>query len=113
MRLVFCNGTLFLLKVSSSEQCGLLCLNSNTATDELYSDDVCSGFEYNAENKNCVLGTIDESLEASETTKTVMLKYVEPWLIPVTKSKYNIYLIGFQMIIFCILLCITNLIIAF
>ena len=91
MRLVFCNGTLFLLKVSSSEQCGLLCLNSNTATDELYSDDVCSGFEYNAENKNCVLGTIDESLEASETTKTVMLKYVEPWLIPVTKSKYNMY----------------------
>ena len=100
MRLVFCNGTLFLLKVSSSEQCGLLCLNSNTATDELYSDDVCSGFEYNAENKNCVLGTIDESLEASETTKTVMLKYVEPWLIPVTKSKYNMYFQDWQFCTF-------------
>ena len=99
---MFCNGTLFLLKVSSSEQCGLLCLNSNTATDELYSDDVCSGFEYNAENKNCVLGTIDESLEASETTKTVMLKYVEPWLIPVTKSKYNMYFQDWQFCTFFI-----------
>jgi hypothetical protein len=61
-------------------------MTSNTATEERYTDDVCSGYQYNAETKECVLGTFDTSLEATGTTITVMAKYVPSWLIPVTKS---------------------------
>ena len=64
----------------------MLCLNKKSATEELYLDDVCSGYEYSTDNKECLLGTTDTSLDASETTKTVMLKYVEPWLEPVAQS---------------------------
>ena len=47
----------------------MLCLNKKTATEELYLDDVCSGYEYSTDNKECLLGTTDTSLNASETTK--------------------------------------------
>ena len=73
---MYSDGCNIFFKVISAELCAILCLNKNTATEELYSDDVCSGYEYNEVNKECVLGTTDISLAASETTKRVMLKYV-------------------------------------
>ena len=58
----------------------------NTATEEKYTDDVCSGYEYNTVTKECVVGIINASLAAIGPTKIVHLKYIEPWLEPVTKG---------------------------
>ena len=66
----------------------------NTATEERYTDDVCSGYEYNSETKECALGRTNTSLNASGETKTVMLKYVPPWLTPVTQSNILRFLIN-------------------
>ena len=77
----------------SDGHCAILCVNSNTATEELYSDDVCAGYEYNASSKTCKLGKTSTLLTATGITKKVMHKYVEPWLEPVTKSIVLIYTI--------------------
>ena len=70
----------------SDGQCAILCINSNTATEELYSDDVCHGYVYQASEKKCKPGKLDKSIPASGNNKTVMLKYVDPWLVPASKS---------------------------
>ena len=70
----------------SDGQCAILCINSNTQTEELYSDDVCHGYVYQASEKKCKLGKLDKSSPASGNTKKVMLKYVDPWLVPASKS---------------------------
>ena len=86
-----------IFQVVSDGQCAIFCINSNTATEELYSDDVCHGYVYQPSEKKCKLGTLDKSISASGNTKKVMLKYVEPWLVPASKS--NTYLWYNPMII--------------
>ena len=61
----------------------------NTPTEEKYTDDVCSVYEYNTVTKECMVGTINSSLSMSGTTKTMRVKYVEPWLQSVTKGYYS------------------------
>ena len=83
-----------IFKITSAGQCAIICMTVNTATEERYTDDVCSGYEYNSETKECALGRTNTSLDASGETKTVMLKYVPPWLTPVTQSNILRFLIN-------------------
>ena len=77
------------MQITSAEQCAIYCINSNTPTEELYSDDVCEGYEYDASTKSCKLGKTDTSATPSDPseTKKVMVKFVDPWLLPASKSK--------------------------
>ena len=73
-------------KITSEGQCAIHCIENNTVTEEQFSDDLCSGYEYNADTKECVLGKLDTSRESTPNTKPVMLKFYPPWLVPVTTS---------------------------